>query len=264
MNMNNCIAHFISRRKTGIVIAVGLPVLLIAVWLRAAEHASAPHAAAARPAAIAARPVAVDRSSHGSIRHVETHVVQRPVEVRHEPAHAVEVRHEPAQRVEVRHGVEPRHDLLVHRDVEADIHGRHPWHDFAFGRRLGVLPFGFLSLEIGGLPYFYSDGIYYQPADGGYQEVYPPVGAAIPQPPDGAIAIDAGGQTYYYAGGAFYVQQPDGTYSVAPTPIGVVVPELPPGAIQVSARGTVAYQFNGIYYEPTFVNGVTQYETFVP
>ena len=29
--------------------------------------------------------------------------------------------------------------------------------------------------------------------------------------PDGAIAIDAGGQTYYYAGGAFYLQQPDGT-----------------------------------------------------
>jgi hypothetical protein len=90
------------------------------------------------------------------------------------------------------------------------------------------------------------------------------VGAAVPQPPDGAIAIDAGGQTYYYAGGAFYLQQPDGAYATAPTPIGVVVPELPPGAIQVSVKGTVAYQFNGIYYEPVFVNGVTQYETFMP
>lgn len=264
MNMNTYMAHFILRPKTSLMLAVGLPVLLIAVPLKAAEHASAPRAAGARPTAMAARPMAVDRSSHGSIRHVETHVVQRPVEVRHEPAHAVEVRHEPVRGVEVRRGAEPRHDLLVHRDVEADIQGRHPWHDFAFGRRRGVLPFGFLSFELGGLPYFYSDGIYYQPADGGYQEVYPPVGAAIPQPPDGAIVIEAGGQTYYYAGGAFYVQQADGTYSVAPTPIGVVVPELPPGAIQVSTAGTVAYQFNGIYYEPTFVNGVTQYETFVP
>jgi hypothetical protein len=43
-----------------------------------------------------------------------------------------------------------------------------------------------------------------------------------------------------------------------------VVPELPPGAIQVSVKGSVAYQFNGIYYEPIFVNGVTQYETFMP
>jgi hypothetical protein len=70
--------------------------------------------------------------------------------------------------------------------------------------------------------------------------------------------------TYYYAGGAFYLQQADGTFSVAPTPIGVVVPELPPGAVQVSARGDIAYQFNGIYYGRVFVNGVTQYETFQP
>ena len=211
------------------------------------------HRAAARPAA-AARPVVVDRSSHGSIRHVDTHVVQPPVAVRQEPEHAVGVRHE----------VAPGHEVLVHHDVEADVHRPHFWNDFVFGRRLGALPLGFLALQIGGVPYYYCDGIYYQPADGGYQEVYPPVGAAVPQPPDGAIAIEAGGLAYYYAGGAFYLQQPDGTYAIAPTPIGVVVPELPPGAVQVSVKGAVAYQFNGIYYEPVFVNGVTQYETFMP
>jgi hypothetical protein len=144
------------------------------------------------------------------------------------------------------------------------IHRRHHWNDFVFGRHLAVLPLGFLALEIGGVPYYYYDGVYYQPADNGYQEVYPPVGAAVPQPPAGAIQIDTGGQVYYYAGGAFYVQQPDGTYATAPTPIGVVVPELPPGATQVFVRGTVAYQFNGIYYQPVFVNGVTQYETVMP
>ncbi len=92
----------------------------------------------------------------------------------------------------------------------------------------------------------------------GYMEVYPPVGAVIPQPPDGAIEISADGLTYYYAGGAFYVQQPDGSYAIAATPIGVVVPELPPGVTQVSVGGTLAYQFNSIYYEPTFVDGVTR------
>jgi hypothetical protein len=152
----------------------------------------------------------------------------------------------------------------VHHDVDVDIHRRHFWNDFAFGHRIGALPLGFLSLQIGGAPYYYYDGVYYQPADNGYQEVFPPVGAAVPQPPDGAIEIAAGGQTYYYAGGAFYLEQPDGSYAIAPTPIGVVVPELPPGAIQVSVKGTVAYQFNGIYYEPVFVDGVTQYETFMP
>jgi hypothetical protein len=127
-----------------------------------------------------------------------------------------------------------------------------------------VLPFGFFTLDVGGVPFYYSDGIYYQPSDGGYDEVYPPVGAGVPQLPDGAIAISAGGTTYYYAGGAFYVQQPDGTYATVPAPIGVIVPELPPGAVQVNINGQTAYQFNNVYYEPVFENGVTQYETFVP
>ena len=94
-------------------------------------------------------------------------------------------------------------------------------------------------------------------------EVYPPVGADVPEPPDGAVEIDAGGQTYYYAGGAFYVQQ-DGGYVVAPTPLGVTVPAIPPGAVQVAINGGIAYQFNGIYYRPVFVDGVTQYTTFMP
>lgn len=99
--------------------------------------------------------------------------------------------------------------------------------------------------------------------------------------PDGAIEIDAGNLIYYYAGGAFYVQQDDG-FVIAPAPMGVAVPELPPGAVQVSLNqkgtnldelqtgglatggGSVAYQFNGIYYQPVFVNGVTQHMTFQP
>jgi len=258
MNTNTHLAHSISRRKTGLSLAVGLSVLLIALPLIHAQRGGAPRGGGG--AAVAARPVVVDRSSHGSIRHVDSQVVQRPVEVRREPARAVE----PAHPVEVRHEVVPRHEVLVHHDVEADVHRAHLWNDFVFGRRLAVLPLGFLALQLGGVPYYYCDGIYYQPADGGYQEVYPPVGAAVPQPPEGAIEIVAGGQTYYYAGGAFYLQQPDGTCAIAPTPLGVVVPELPPGAIQVSVKGSVAYQFNGIYYEPIFVNGVTQYETFMP
>jgi hypothetical protein len=59
------------------------------------------------------------------------------------------------------------------------------------------------------------------------------------------------------------VQQGD-QFVVAPPPIGVVVPELPPGAVQVVVNGQAAYQFNGIYYMPVFVNGVTQYQTFLP
>ena len=121
-----------------------------------------------------------------------------------------------------------------------------------------------MTVPIGGVPYYYYDGVYYQGAEGGYQEVYPPQGAAISQAPGGAIEIQANGQIFYYAGGAFYVEQPDGTMLLVPAPLGAVVPELPPGATPTVLRGATVYQFNGVFYEPVFVNGVTQYETVAP
>jgi hypothetical protein len=154
-------------------------------------------------------------------------------------------------------------NVLVHRDVEADWGRPHFWHGFVFGARIRALPVGCFSLIVGGSPFYYFDGVYYQQAPDGYQEVYPPVGGAVPELPDGTIEIDAGDQAYFYAGGAFYVAQ-DGGYVIAPPPMGVTVPELPPGAVQVVVNGMVAYQFNGIYYQPVFMNGVTQFTTFMP
>jgi hypothetical protein len=228
-----------------------LPALLLAIPLQGAEHRQESHGTGT-----AFRPAVVDRAAHGSIRHEES--FRHPVEIHPQIEHRTEVRTRIERRPEV------RHDVFVHHDVDVDFHRRHFWNDFAFGRHITVLPSGFLNLQIGGVPYYYYDGTYFQPAPDGYQEVYPPIGAAIPQPPDGAIEVSAGNQIYYYAGGAFYVQQPDGSFAIAPAPIGVIVPELPPGAVQVSVRGALAYQFNGIYYQPVFVNGVTEYQTFLP
>ena len=185
----------------------------------------------------------VNRSYHGTIRHAETHVYQRPAEG-------------PRR-------FEPQQHAIVHRDVDVDVNRPRFWHDFSPGARRHRLREGFISLFLGGVPYFYDDGIYYQQVGDDYQEVYPPVGAIIGQLPDGAIEIDADNSVYYYAAGAFYVQQ-DGGFVIAPTPIGVTVPELPPGAIPATVNNTVAYQFNGVYYQPLFVNGVTQYLTFLP
>jgi hypothetical protein len=266
----------VSRYQRGLGYAVGLLALLVSLPLIGAEHEhDREHGhderrspATPAPAPRAPAPVIVDRSAHGSVRHADTQVIRHPADVRHEPEHRVEEHHEGEHHVEVRpeihHEVVPRREFYGHRDVDVDVHHRHFWDDFAFGRRLPSLPPGFISLQLGGVPYYYDNGIYYEPAAGGYQEVYPPVGAVIPQPPEGAIPIEAGGVTYFYAGGAFYLQQPDGSFAIAPTPLGVVVPELPPGTIQVSVNGTIAYQFNGIYYQPVFVNGVTQYQTFRP
>jgi len=222
---------------------------------RGGGFAPRPAISPSRPALTPTGPAIMERPTHGTIRHLDTHAVQRPFEVRPEPQ----------RRIESGREFNTRRNVFVHRDVDVDVHRHHDWDDFHFHRHFRVLPFGFVALAVGGLPFYYADGIYYQPADdGGYQEVYPPVGATIPGLPDGAIAIDANGTTYYYAGGAFYVQQPDGTYALVPTPMGVIVPDLPPGAVPVNISGTTAYQFDNVYYEPVFVNGVMQYQTFVP
>jgi hypothetical protein len=237
--------------------AAGLAALLIALPLAYAQRPEPsrgiepqrmpePQRAPVQPRApVQQRPApVVDRVNHGTVRHIDTHVAQPPVGGR--PSYT------PSS-----------HAIVGHHDVDADVHRHWPWHDFAYGRRWTILPVGCISLFVNGAPYYYGDGIYYQPSDGSYQEVYPPPGADIPQLPDGAEQIDYGDQTYYYAGGAFYVQQDSG-YVIVPPPIGITVPDLPPGAVQTVINGFTAYQFNGVYYEPVFVDGVTQYQIFQP
>jgi len=149
------------------------------------------------------------------------------------------------------------------RRLDFDIdRGHHFFDGFIPGAFVTTLPFGYQTVVVNGAPYDYYGGTYYQPQADGYQEVYPPVGAAIAELPEGAVPIAAANGTYYYAGGAFYVQQGPQFVIVAP-PVGVTVPQLPPGAAQVVVNGQVAWQFDGIYLRPVFVNGVTMYVTFV-
>jgi hypothetical protein len=119
-----------------------------------------------------------------------------------------------------------------------------------------------MEIFINTTPYFYDDGIYYQQqaVDNTYQEVYPPIGAVVQTLPDGSIEVDAQDGAYFYAGGAFYVQNDNG-FEIVAAPIGVVVPELPPGATQATVNGNLMYQFNGVFYQPIFENGITQYIT---
>ncbi len=185
----------------------------------------------------------VDRVNHGTLRHADTQVIER-----HEPKYPG-----PTGRT---HGFE-------HHDVDSDFSHPHFWHGFNYGHHVGVLRIGFHPFFLLGMPYFYDDGIYYQRADAGYREVYPPLGAVVPDLPEGAIEIQVGTLTYYYGGGAFYLRRYDGFIIVA-APMGVTVPDPPPGAALVTVNGNVAYQFNGVFFRPIFVNGVTQYVTYRP
>jgi hypothetical protein len=222
-------------------IGIGLLALLTTVPLIYAQRSQQPQRGVPAHAPEEHRPV-VDRVNHGTIRHVDTHTVQRPVETHRD--------------------VDAHRQVFIHHDVEVDVNHSRFWNGFVFGQRVGALRAGCLRVLLNGTPYYYDDGIYYQQAGDSYQEIYPPAGVGVPGLPDGATEILAGNLVYYYAGGAFYVQQGGGFVIVAP-PMGVIVPELPPGAVQVSINGNVAYQF-GIYYQPVFVNGVTQYMTFTP
>ena len=206
------------------------------------EGAGAGRSAPARAPAARAPAASADRANHGSIRHADTNVAPRPA-----PA---AVQRGP---VGTQHGI-------ASRDVEADINRNRHWNSFVFGARIGVLGVGFRPFFWNGSPYYYDDGIYYQPYEGGYQEVYAPVGATAPELPDGAMLAEGGSVPYYYAGGVFYVEEAGG-YVITAAPMGVTVPELPPGANQVNLNGNIAYQFNGTYFQPVFVNGVTQFMT---
>lgn len=185
---------------------------------------------------------------HGTVRHLDTHIVERPVVER------------PGA---LNRDVRIRPPIIVDRDANVDVRPPRFWYGFVFGKQVPILRAGNLRIVVDNVPYFYDDGIFYQQVDNVYQEVYAPIGASVPQAPEGSFAVEAGNLVYYYAGGAFYVRQ-GANYIVAPAPIGVVVPDLPPGAVQVAIQNGVAYQFNGVYYQPVFADGVTQYMTFTP
>ena len=56
----------------------------------------------------------------------------------------------------------------------------HRYGDHYFGYRLNTLPRGYRTIRVGGLDYYYYDGIYYRPyLLGGYYVVRPPRGTAI-------------------------------------------------------------------------------------
>ena len=152
----------------------------------ASAHTPAPRSEPPR-APVQHSPAMVDRSSHGTIRHVDAHVVERPVAVRRD--------------------FDVHQQVIIHHDRDVDVNRPRFWHGFVFGERRHGLRAGYFQLFVNGAPYYYDEGIYYQQAGTDYQEIYPPVGAGIQELPDGAIEIDAGNLTYYYAAGAFYVQQ---------------------------------------------------------
>jgi hypothetical protein len=135
------------------------------------------------------------------------------------------------------------------------------WSDYHSGMRVDRLPDGYRRFRFHDRDFFYFEGVYYDDEPSGYVVIDAPVDADIPDLPPGAETVEVNGTVYYYAAGAFYVQQADGRYVVVAAPIGATVSMLPPDAVSVVINGSVFYQADGTYYMPVMQNGVTAYVT---
>jgi hypothetical protein len=132
------------------------------------------------------------------------------------------------------------------------------------GMVLRALPVGYVQTSVGTTGYYYYDGVYFRPTtEGTYTVVAPPVGAMVPQLPNGADAIVLGSETYYYGGGAFYLQQLTG-FGVVEAPLGITLADLPLSAAPVVIDGVIYYVAGSTYFLPVRQAGVTVYVTAQP
>jgi len=91
-------------------------------------------------------------------------------------------------------------------------------HYIPHGRVTPVLPYGFISLFVGGMEYFYWEGMYYRATTGGYVVVPAPVGAVVTAIPPGYQHVVIDGVAYYIINGVTYMQTTYGYYQVVPPP----------------------------------------------
>lgn len=130
-----------------------------------------------------------------------------------------------------------------------NYHSRYYPHVFMSGPRYTVLPRSFISINFGGFPYYYNDGLFYGSYGGYYQPLFPPVGIHIGILPFGYRRIFIGANLFYYYNGIYYRQYRDqNTYEVVDAPMGATVSSLPNGAKSVVLNGEKLYELNGTYY----------------
>jgi hypothetical protein len=175
--------------------------------------------------------------------------------------------------------VENMHQNEVHRDVREHVnvyhtngirnlrpYAFHPYHPYYWGPHWH--PFGFflsaltanaIRISIANQYYYYDDGCYYLPSNGGYDVVAPPIGAVISYLPDGYETIDLDDGEYYYYAGAFYISTGNG-YQVVPAPPGAIVSQLPDGATSQNVNGETLFVYNNTYYAPISQDGQDAYQ----
>jgi|ERR1700722_13794370 len=237
---------------------------------RPAAPVARPVAPAPRPVAPAARPAEVRPevrqdaprpSINGGGQNIGNHDYNRTVNVNvHE-------------NVDVHRTVDVRdHVNVYHTGAYRGVHPYyyHPYRPYYWGPHwhplgffLGALAADAIFFNFNNQRYYYDDGCYYLPSNGGYSVVPAPIGATVGSLPDGYETTMVGNDTYYYFGGAFYVAV-DGGYQVVAAPPGAVITQLPVGAVEQQINGQDLLVYNNVYYSPISQDGQDAYEVVTP
>ena len=94
-------------------------------------------------------------------------------------------------------------------------------HYLAPGARRGSLPLAYTSLVVGGVAFFYWEGMFYQPYGGQYVVVNAPVGVVVAGIPPGYQTVLVDGIAYYTINGVTYRQVANG-YQVVSAPTATI------------------------------------------
>jgi hypothetical protein len=117
-----------------------------------------------------------------------------------------------------------RHDRYGRSHDRWDHHrGYGHWghHYPSYGRVVFDLPWGAVSIRVGGSRYYFSEGVYYRRDISNYIVVPPPQGVIVTSLPVGLQPIIVNGTTYYTGSGIYYQYTPQG-YVVVPQPSPVI------------------------------------------
>lgn len=160
-----------------------------------------------------------------------------------------------------------RNEGVFHHSYGFRPYAYHPYHPYVWGRYwhpfgffLGALTADAIMFNMDGGQYYYDEGVYYQPSNGGYTAVAPPIGATVSYLPDGYETVQTDNGTDYYYGGVFYVQVGDNSFRVVPAPVGAIVSEIPEGATQQNINGESYLLYNNAYYIPISQDGQDAYQ----
>jgi hypothetical protein len=135
------------------------------------------------------------------------------------------------------------------------------WHPTGFF--LSALAADAIWFNYNNTRYWYDDGCFYLPQNGGYDVVPAPIGALVATIPQGYETPVVDGTTYYYFAGVFYVYTGQG-YQVVAAPPGAVIYQLPDGATDQQVDGQDFLVYNNTWYAPIEQDGQDAYEVVPP